>query len=161
MKAARKHLPDHAIVHISFSLSYTSHFLEQPNVGANILQRLLPGPFGSSFMRRVAGPLLVWTVNSHKAMEWCLDANLTRRNGIIDGVITDDPKEYLAVCRRWENEQDGLVARAPALSIMQALRARLGDMFEFVRVQSSWTLFFLVRRFWAGKMDYLKKGEVL
>lgn len=112
-------------------------------------------------MRRVGGPLLVWTVNSRKAMEWCLDANLAQHNGVIDGVITDDPKEYLAVCKRWEDEQDGRVARAPPLGIVQALRARLEDTLEFVWVQGACTFFFLVRRFWAGKMDYLKKGEVL
>lgn len=164
LKAARKHLPTFPVVHISFSLGYTQHFLPQPNMGANMLMRRLVGPRGPSFMRSVDGPLLVWTVNAPESMEWCLANNLREEEngqGLIDGVITDDPALYVAVCKRWEDQQDGIVALPPKPTFAQIVTNSLRGAASYVWVESMCKLFFLVRRFWNGKFDYLAKGEVL
>jgi len=62
------------------------------------------GPCGRLFRDAVGGKragggdrrnLFVWTVNEEEWMEWSI------RKGV-DGVVTDDPKKFLDVCRRWE-----------------------------------------------------------
>lgn len=131
-------------------------------MGANMLMRRLVGPRGPSFMRAVNGPLLVWTVNAPESMEWCLANNLREDgHGLIDGVITDDPALYIAVRKRWEDQQDGIVALPPQPSFTELIRSSLRGAASYVWIESMCKLFFLVRRFWNGKFDYLAKGEVL
>lgn len=167
MKAARRHLPSYSIVHISFSLHYTKHFLTIPGVGANMLQRRLIGPRGTQFLNKLQrlpkrGPLLVWTVNSPQWIEWCLSrSEFNGKGGIIDGVITDDPLQYLSVCKRWEEEQEGIVAKRSKPPLGQRVRLKLRTLLEFIWIEALCTLGFLVRGLWQGKLDYLKKGEIL
>jgi phosphatidylglycerol phospholipase C len=91
------HLPDFAITHIGFSTSYARTFLAVPNVGFNMLQKVLVGPVGDRFLRdvrRAGRQLLVWTVNEDEMMRWSIAQG-------IDGVITDDPVRFRRVCDDW------------------------------------------------------------
>ncbi|KAI9804531.1 MAG: hypothetical protein M1825_001430 [Sarcosagium campestre] len=92
------HLPGFSITHIGFSISYARQFLEVPNVSFNILQKVLAGPMGTSFLREVktAGrPIFVWTVNAEEMMRWSIRKE-------VDGVITDDPKRFAKVCDEYD-----------------------------------------------------------
>jgi hypothetical protein len=92
-----EHLPGFAITHIGFSLSYARHFLRVPGVSFNLLQKILVGPAGTAFLRdaRAASrPVYVWTVNETEMMRWSIRKE-------VSGVITDDPRKYLDVCRRY------------------------------------------------------------
>ena len=103
---AAKHLPGFPCTHIGFSISYARQFLPIPNVSFNMLLPILMAPGGNKFLRdckKAQKPVLAWTVNATEKMEWCI-----RRE--IDGVITDDPKLFLEVCRRYDpdSEEKGL-----------------------------------------------------
>lgn len=82
----------------------------------NMVQKMLMGPIGGRFLRdcrRAGRPMFTWTVNDEDSMEWCIKKNTPDGRGekpMLDGVITDDPKMFLEVCRRWEDELDGIVA---------------------------------------------------
>lgn len=63
-------------------------------------------PGGKKFLRdakEAQKPVLAWTVNERKKMEWCI------RRGL-DGVVTDDPKRFLEVCKGYdaESREEGL-----------------------------------------------------
>lgn len=94
-----KYLPTFPISHIGFSIPYARQFLSVTNVSFNMLQKTLIVPyFGKRFMRDVkhkGRPIFAWTVNEEDMMRWCISQGL-------DGVITDDPKKFLAVCEDWE-----------------------------------------------------------
>lgn len=92
------YLPTFPITHIGFSISYARRFFSIPNVSFNMLQKILMGPAGNRFLldaKRLGRPVLCWTVNEENLMRWCI------QNGL-DGVITDDPKNFLEVCDQWE-----------------------------------------------------------
>ncbi|KAG9839335.1 PLC-like phosphodiesterase, partial [Aureobasidium melanogenum] len=92
------YLPGFPCTHIGFSLSYARQFLTVPNVSFNMLLPILMAPGGSSFLRdakRNKKPVLAWTVNEVSKMKWCIGKQL-------DGVITDDPKLFLDVCRKYD-----------------------------------------------------------
>jgi len=123
IKASRHYLPSFPIVHISFYLPYAKHFLPIPHLGFNIFQRALVGYPGSRFLRQARKydrPVYAWTVNDERWMEWCIRKNMasggvdgsTLADKLIDGVITDDPKKFLDVCDRVEDEADGRVPKA-------------------------------------------------
>jgi hypothetical protein len=59
------------------------------------------GPFGSCFLKDVKDAkrsIFLWTVNEEPWMKWSI------RKGV-DGVITDDPKKYLEVCKEYQGEK--------------------------------------------------------
>ncbi|KAI5206034.1 PLC-like phosphodiesterase [Aureobasidium subglaciale] len=90
-----EYLPGFSCTHIGFSLSYARQFLDQKNVGFNMLLPILMAPGGKKFLhdaKAARKPVLAWTVNEVRKMEWCIRRQL-------DGVITDDPKLFLEVCR--------------------------------------------------------------
>ncbi|ORY63029.1 PLC-like phosphodiesterase [Pseudomassariella vexata] len=97
-----RHLPGFPFTYIGWSLTYARELLPVPNMNFNMLQYSLVGPCGTRFLKdvRKAGRLVfVWTVNDEAWMEWSI------RKGL-DGVITDDPKLFLEVCKRRDNEDD-------------------------------------------------------
>jgi glycerophosphoryl diester phosphodiesterase len=97
-----EYLPGYPISHIGFSTSYARQFLPVPNVSFNMLQAMLMGPIGASFIRdakALSRPIFAWTVNQDKRMTWCI------RKGL-DGVISDDPKKFLEVCKDWEEHHE-------------------------------------------------------
>jgi phosphatidylglycerol phospholipase C len=64
-----------------------------------MLLPILMAPGGRKFLvdaRKAQKPVLAWTVNETKKMEWCIRRRL-------DGVITDDPKLFLDVCKRYDD----------------------------------------------------------
>ncbi|KAI4749115.1 PLC-like phosphodiesterase [Aureobasidium sp. EXF-12298] len=93
-----EYLPGFPCTHIGFSLSYAKQFLHIPNVGFNMLLPMLMAPGGKKFLasaRKAQKPVLAWTVNETRKMKWCIRRQL-------DGVITDDPKHFLDVCRNYD-----------------------------------------------------------
>ncbi|KAL3427124.1 glycerophosphoryl diester phosphodiesterase [Phlyctema vagabunda] len=93
-----KYLPGYQIVFIGWSLPYARKLLKVPGVGFNMMQQVLLGPSGKSFMRKVQKaqrPLFVWTVNQAEWMKWSIKNE-------VDGVITDDPKKYLEICKEYD-----------------------------------------------------------
>ena len=100
MRLCRAHLPGFPLVYIGWSIAYARHLLRYEGVHFNLQQRVLVGPWGRHFVRQAQARgrrVLVWTVNHEEWMEWSI------RRGV-DGVITDDPKLFLDVCRRWDDE---------------------------------------------------------
>ncbi|KAK5129665.1 hypothetical protein LTR08_002990 [Meristemomyces frigidus] len=98
---AQQHLPGYPVVHIGFSTSYARHFFSVPNVGFGTLLPTLVAPGGKRFIRDARAQdrrVLAWTVNPAERMEWCI------RRGV-DGVITDDPAMYLAVCEGYDERE--------------------------------------------------------
>ncbi|EON64021.1 hypothetical protein W97_03251 [Coniosporium apollinis CBS 100218] len=90
-----EYLPGFPISHIGFSTLYADQFFKVENVSFNMLQAVLMGPCGGRFLRRAEAaqrPVYAWTVNEEKRMRWCIEKKL-------DGVITDDPKLFLDVCK--------------------------------------------------------------
>ena len=90
-------LPGFPISHIGFSTCYARQFISVPNTSFNMLQKVLFGPIGASFIRDVkkAGrPIYDWTVNDANLMKWSIQKEL-------DGVITDDPKMFNEICDNW------------------------------------------------------------
>jgi glycerophosphoryl diester phosphodiesterase len=92
------YLPGFPVSHIGFSTLYARRFLNVPNISFNMLHQVLHGPIGGAFMRKAKGlnrEIFAWTVNDEKRMRWCIRKEL-------DGVVTDDPKKFLEVCRDYE-----------------------------------------------------------
>ncbi|ODA83718.1 hypothetical protein RJ55_02233 [Drechmeria coniospora] len=159
-----------AVPDLAFNMA--QHTLLAPYRGRRFMRDLLAA-------RRA---LFVWTVNSERGMEWCLRQNAAphRRPGaammkpgsscgtgqeecsddskkdglLVDGVITDDPKLFLDVCERYEDQLDGKAKPRPitagetvGLVLHILLRHLLGK------------LVFAYRRFWLQKLDYLPEGD--
>lgn len=97
MSLCEQYLPGFPITHIGFSTVYAKQFFTVPNVSFNIMQQILAGPLGKGFIRKAQSldrPVFAWTVNHVEMMRWCISHGL-------DGVVTDDPKLFLAVCDEW------------------------------------------------------------
>jgi hypothetical protein len=65
-----------------------------------MLHGTLLGPLGNWFVRKTKSlgrPIYGWTVNEEKMMRWAIQNQL-------DGVITDDPKLFLAICDNWREK---------------------------------------------------------
>ncbi|RYP90708.1 hypothetical protein DL770_003173 [Monosporascus sp. CRB-9-2] len=92
-----RHLPGFRLAHVGFSTTYARALLRHGLVSAvSMLRFSLASPLlGARFvgdMRRAGVLLFVWTVNDPAWMRWAVRSRL-------DGVITDDPKLFLDVCR--------------------------------------------------------------
>ncbi|WAO89505.1 Hypothetical protein NCS54_00689800 [Fusarium falciforme] len=169
LQAARRHLPTFPLAHISASLLYSHHFLRVPNLGFNLNQKSLVGPPGRMFLRelqRTDKLLLTWTVNEPRWMEWCIRQNLGRGRSspsagpaLIDGVITDDPRLYLDVCERFEDEMDGKVI-GPKMGLAQKAREEVRAVCSVLFFQVLVMAYHIVRRV-QGKFDYLEDRNSL
>jgi len=96
-----KFLPGYPITHIGFNISYARQFLKVPGVCFNMFQKTMVGPRGNAFLRDVRKSkrsIFFWTVNDEEWMKWSIYKE-------VDGIITDDPKKYLEVCRDYEGEK--------------------------------------------------------
>lgn len=104
VKLTQSLLPNFPIAHVGVSTEYAraladnisglrisllAHALATPVVGKRFVRR----------MRRTGHPVYAWTVNDEDWMRWAIGARL-------DGVITDDPKLFLDVCRRVAAEEE-------------------------------------------------------
>ncbi|KJK83082.1 hypothetical protein H634G_01210 [Metarhizium anisopliae BRIP 53293] len=158
LEPSRRTLPDYPVAHIGFSLSYARHFLPIPNVGFNMAFHTLVRPYqGRRFMRDVRAarrPLYAWTVNHPRWMRWCVERNVRGGGGggVVDGVVTDDPRLYLDVCRRYEDDVDaGLPGRDDRSSVGQTVALAVDIVKRHVLAK----LFFWYRRHVQGKLDDL------
>lgn len=66
-------------------------------MGINMFTMLIIGPRGHALLQEVKKKrsdrsILLWTVNGDTWMKWSIRQE-------VDGVITDDPKKYLEVCK--------------------------------------------------------------
>jgi len=94
------YLPGYSITHIGYSTSYARQFLKVPGVSFNMYQKTMVGPFGNAFLRDIRKAnraIFFWTVNEVEWMKWSIHKE-------VDGIITDDPKRYLEVCKEYEGE---------------------------------------------------------
>ncbi|TVY31196.1 Phosphatidylglycerol phospholipase C [Lachnellula hyalina] len=96
-----KHLPKYPIVHIGASISYARQFLKVPRVSLNMLLMVMVGPRGNALIRdarKANRSVFLWTVNEEPWMKWSIKKG-------VDGVVTDDPKKYLEICKTYEGEK--------------------------------------------------------
>lgn len=85
-------------MHIGFDVVYARKFLSVPQVSFNIFLFALLNPYGAKFLRDVRKAersIFLWTVNDEHWMMWSIKKG-------VDGVVTDDPKRFLEVCRKFE-----------------------------------------------------------
>lgn len=97
----QEYLPSYPIAHIGFNIPYARQFLKEPGVSFNMLQKLMVGPLGDKFLQDTKAEnrsMFLWTVNEVTWMKWCIEKE-------VDGVITDDPKKYLEVCKAYNGEK--------------------------------------------------------
>ncbi|KAM0557236.1 hypothetical protein ACHAPJ_005500 [Fusarium lateritium] len=171
LQAARSQLPTYPLAHISTSLLYSHHFMRVPNLGFNLNQMTLVGPSGKLFLRelrRTDKLLMTWTVNEPRRMEWCIRQNLGHPRcpdrkpdgpALIDGVITDNPRLYLEVCKRFEDEMDGRLVR-PERALSQRVRDKAQTV-AFVILTQTWMMAYHVLRRVQGKFDFLQDRRTL
>ncbi|KAJ4265529.1 hypothetical protein NW762_004818 [Fusarium torreyae] len=171
LQAARSQLPTYPLAHISTSLLYSHHFMRVPNLGFNLNQTTLVGPSGKLFLRelrRTDKLLMTWTVNEPRRMEWCIRQNLGHPRcpdrkpdgpALIDGVITDNPRLYLEVCKRFEDEMDGRLVR-PERALSQRVRDKAQTV-AFVIFTQTWMMAYHVLRRVQGKFDFLQDRRTL
>lgn len=171
LQAARSQFPTYPLAHISASLLYSHHFLKVPNLGFNLNQNTLVGPSGKLFLRelqRTDKLAMTWTVNQPRRMEWCLRQNLghpTRHSRnvqgppLIDGVITDNPRLYLEICQKFEDEMDGKFAR-PDVAMSQKVKNKVETVAFVLVTQTLMIVYHVVRRV-QGKFDFLKDRRSL
>ncbi len=94
-----RYLPGFSVMHIGFSTSVASFFFRVPRISFSIHQGVLMSFWGRRFIRkaqREGRPVYGWTANDEARMRWDI------RRGL-DGVITDDPKLFLAVRSAWHS----------------------------------------------------------
>jgi len=78
---------------------------------------------------------------------------------LIDGVITDNPRLYLEICQRFEDEMDGKLVRSdPALA--QKVRNK-AETIAFVLVTQVLMIVYHVVRRVQGKFDFLRDRRTL
>jgi len=114
LKPCIKHLPGYPISHIGFSTLYARQFLKVPGISFNMLQKIMTGPIGQKFLRdikRAGRPIFLWTINDEEAMKWSIRKQ-------VDGVITDDPKKYLDVCKKYKGEKPRMKWKQLGLTIV-------------------------------------------
>jgi phosphatidylglycerol phospholipase C len=66
-----------------------------------MFQKLIVEPRGNALLRDVKKAnrsIFLWTVNEESWMKWSIRKE-------VDGVITDDPKKYLEVCKSYKGEK--------------------------------------------------------
>ncbi|KAI0009872.1 PLC-like phosphodiesterase [Xylariaceae sp. FL0662B] len=103
VRLSKRYLPGYRPTSISYSTTYARALAAQaPDVPISMVRHALATPVvGRRFrrdMRRAGRPLHAWTVNDEAWMAWCVRERL-------DGVVTDDPKLFLEVCRRLRDDE--------------------------------------------------------
>jgi len=93
-----------------------------------MLQKTMVGPYGNAFLRDVKREnrsIFFWTVNEEDWMKWSIRKE-------VDGVITDDPKKYLQVCKEYHGEKIHLSLRSWGTLIwMNLLAAVFSLLFRY------------------------------
>lgn len=102
LRLCHERLPDFAIAWIGITIPLAREYLAVPNVAMNMRQEPLYGFRGRCFVRECQArgrPLYAWTVNDEGWMRWAIGKRL-------DAVVTDDPKKYLEVCKKYRLEAE-------------------------------------------------------
>ncbi|CAH0004980.1 unnamed protein product, partial [Clonostachys byssicola] len=86
-------------------------------------------------------------------------ASTARGVKLIDGVITDDPKLFLEVCQRWEDERDGKVAPAKGPGLVQSFKTGLRSFLQGLMFKVMSTGFFHYNRYFTNRLDLLPTDE--
>jgi glycerophosphoryl diester phosphodiesterase len=129
------YLPGFPVSHIGFSTLYARRFFSVPNISFNMLHQVLHGPIGSAFIRKAKSlnrEVFAWTVNDENRMRWCIRKQL-------DGVVTDDPKKFLEICKDYEQ-----VPLEKGIEVKE--RYDLRDWASIVRIQVLVAIFVVVFR---------------
>jgi phosphatidylglycerol phospholipase C len=124
-----KYLSEYPITHIGFSIPYARQFLKVPNVSFNMQHKIIAGPGGSGFLKdaKAAGrSVFLWTVDDVAWMKWCIAKG-------VDGVITDDPKTYLEVCKNYGGEKIRIPFKQWGSVIFWNIMAALFSVFFRIR----------------------------
>ncbi|KIW03511.1 hypothetical protein, variant [Verruconis gallopava] len=133
------YLPDFPVCFIGFSTSYARRFFSVPNISFNMLHQVLHGPVGASFIRKAKElnrEIFAWTVNDENRMRWCIRKEL-------DGVVTDDPKKFLEICKDYEE-------LPVEKSVKSKEKYKMGDWMHILKIQVLVTVFFMLFRFKYG-----------
>ncbi|KAI4863869.1 PLC-like phosphodiesterase [Hypoxylon rubiginosum] len=154
VKLTQTLLPGFPIAHVGVNTAYARALADHvPELGLSILAHALATPvLGPRFlrdMRRAGHRVYSWTVNDEDWMRWAVRERLA-------GVITDDPKLFLDVCRRVCEEEDGTKEGGGVLALVRrrssTVRARVaaapGRLFFWIRYfvfQLILTVIYLVR----------------
>lgn len=132
IKLSMELLPDFPVAHVGLSSTYARALAQHvPSLSISMLYATLALPFfGQRFirdMKRAGHPVHVWTVNDEDWMQWAIGREL-------DGVVTDDPKLFLEVCRRVADEgKEGGALRKKGIRVRIPLRRRLRRVFDWGR----------------------------
>jgi len=123
-----QYLPGFPITHIGYNISYAREFLKVPGVGFNMLQKIMVGPFGNSFLRDIKKDnraIFLWTVDEEEWMKWSIRKQ-------VDGVITDDPKKYLDICKGYDGKSVSIPFRLwPPVIMINVLATVFGFMMRY------------------------------
>ncbi|KAI1778253.1 PLC-like phosphodiesterase [Hypoxylon cercidicola] len=134
VKLTQTLLPSFPIAHVGVSTAYARALADNvPGLRLSMLAQALATPVaGPRFvrdMRRAGHPLHAWTVDAEDWMVWAIRARL-------DGVVTDDPKLFLDVCRRVaaaEEEKEGGGVAAVRRTARTPVGALPGRLFSWAR----------------------------
>lgn len=100
--ACLRYLPGFALAVIAFSPAYASALLPAvPNLNFSLFNYSFATPSGSRFLpqARQGGRLIFsWTDNKEEWMALSI-------HNEVDGVITNDPKQFLELCDQWSSDE--------------------------------------------------------
>ncbi len=139
-RALVRRVPGLSVSLLRFSLAS----LPTPPPPSPPLPLLLGGARFARDMRRRRVPLFAWTVNDEAWMRWAAARRL-------DGVITDDPRLFLDVCRRMSEEEE----EAEEVTLMMGTLA--GNVKLFVQIvlleliHAVWMLYLFCRHGGPGR----------
>lgn len=122
-----------------------------------MLHSVLGAGRGARFLESTVGrPAMAWTVNDESWMEWCVRKNVVNPGPrLLDAVITDDPKQFLQVCRRVEDEAAAGQTPAPG-GLWASLNAYRQSL--YTTVLGSLAVFVFLR---TGRLDYFSDASTL
>ncbi|KAH8893413.1 glycerophosphoryl diester phosphodiesterase [Thozetella sp. PMI_491] len=148
LSLCQEYFPGFHAAFIGSALVFAFPLLKKPSIDFNIFQKVLPGPLGSHFLaaaKKAERNVYVWTVNQEEWMEWSIRKE-------VDGVITDDPKLYLEVCERWEDDlkPENAGRRRARRPLTQSLRMGAEVVFTYI-LSSLFTIIFFRKFFVLGK----------
>lgn len=136
----QKHLPSYRMALVCFDLCAARRFFPLPNlVMYNVNQQVLMGPLGRGFLEdasKLGKKVIVWTVNSERAMRWCI-------NNSVYGVVTDHPD----LCRQLVTSSD--------TELDKGNKVTMGEKSQILGIS------LLVAMFgWIFKLKYLPRVDV-
>jgi len=145
VRLSRKYMPKFPLANVTWSPFYATAMAKAvPDIGLSVHRLALYSPFGQLLMRRIQGsgshPLYSWTINEEGWMEWAIRRRL-------NGIITDDPKLYLEVCKRYRQE-----------SGIQRARRRYSLQSMWQALHAWYDVLYFIWAFFVGALAVVKKN---